>query len=116
MNLISKSKPSPRLETIEHTNRKLQQRLRFILMAYVGVVMTSPAFAQLVEGENTANWFLALFSPALCLALLTIVLIVTGLLLWMGKLAGRTFGLIMGGSILVFGGRTIAPKIIAIFS
>ena len=116
MNLFFKSNRPPRLETIEQSTRRLNQRLRFTLMAYLGVVMASPAFAQLTEGENTANWFLALFSPALCLTLLTIVLIVSGFLLWSGRLTGKMFGLIMGGSVLIFGGRTIAPKIVAIFS
>ena len=62
--------------------------------------------AQLTEADDTANWFLALFSPTLLLALLTIVLIVTGFMVWAGRITPKTFGGILGGCISIFGARS----------
>lgn len=69
----------------------------------------------LTEVENTATWVLNIFSPALLLVLLTLLLIGAGLAVYFGKLSGQLFVKILVGSVLVFGSRTIAPKIIALF-
>ena len=67
----------------------------------------------LVEAENTATWVLNIFSPALTLALLTILLIGSGIAVYFGRMSGGMFFKILIGSILVFGARSIAPRIIA---
>lgn len=67
----------------------------------------------LVEAENTATWVLDIFSPALTLALLTILLIGSGIAVYFGRMSGGMFFKILIGSILVFGARNIAPRIIA---
>ena len=90
-------------------------QVRFIVTSTVLAFMASPAFAQLTEAENTANWVLAIFSPALLLTLLTILMIGCGLAVYMGKITGSLFMKILLGSVFVFGARTLAPKIIALF-
>jgi len=89
--------------------------VRIFVATCMTALLASPAFAQLVEAESTVNWVLAIFSPALLLALLTILLIGCGLAVYMGKLSGSLFMKILVGSIFVFGARTLAPKIIALF-
>lgn len=71
------------------------------------------AGGSLVEAENTATWVLDIFSPALLLALLTIILIGSGLAVYFGRMSGGMFFKILIGSILIFGARNIAPRIIA---
>ena len=58
---------------------------------------------------------LNIFSPGLLLTLLTILLIGCGIAVYLGKLSGGLFTKILIGSIFVFGARTLAPKIIALF-
>lgn len=89
--------------------------VRIFVVTYVTALLASPAFAQLAEAENTTNWVLAIFSPALLLSLLTILLIGCGLAVYLGKLSGSLFMKILVGSIFVFGARSLAPKIIALF-
>ena len=106
------------LTTIGLTLQQQQARathVRILIATCVTTVLASPAFAQLAEAENTVNWVLAIFSPPLLLALLTILLIGCGLAVYMGKLSGSLFMKILVGSIFVFGARTLAPKIIALF-
>ncbi len=85
------------------------------LLSCVAATMATPAFAQLTEVENTATWVLDIFSPALMLLILTILLIGVGIAVYFGKLSGGLFVKILIGSILIFGARTIAPKIVALF-
>jgi hypothetical protein len=54
-------------------------------------------------------------SAGLLLTFLTILLIGCGIAVYMGKLSGGMFIKILVGSIFVFGARTLAPKIIALF-
>jgi type IV secretory pathway VirB2 component (pilin) len=89
--------------------------VRTFIATCMTAAMASPAFAQLTEADNTVNWVLNIFSPALLLALLTLLLIGCGLAVYMGKLSGGLFLKILVGSIFVFGARTIAPKIIGLF-
>lgn len=89
--------------------------VRVFVATCVTTLLASPAFAQLAETENAANWVLAIFSPALLLSLLTILLIGCGLAVYMGKISGSLFMKILVGSVFVFGARTLAPKIIALF-
>ena len=99
----------------------LQQRearathVRGLVATCMTAFIASPACAQLAEAESTVTWVLNIFSPALLLALLTILLIGCGLAVYMGKLSGSLFMKILVGSIFVFGARTLAPKIIALF-
>jgi type IV secretory pathway VirB2 component (pilin) len=90
-------------------------RVRLYILSCMATTMATPAFAQLTEAENTANWVLRIFSPALLLTLLTLLLIGCGLAVYMGKLSGGLFVKILVGSIFIFGARTLAPKIIALF-
>lgn len=69
----------------------------------------------LSEVETTAQWVLDIFSPGLLLIAITILLIGCGLAVWAGKMTGKMFVTILAGSILVFGARTIGPKIVALF-
>lgn len=85
------------------------------LVSCAAATMATPAFAQLTEAENTAQWVLDIFSPTLMLVILTILLIGCGIAVYMGKLSGGLFVKILIGSILIFGAGTIAPKIIALF-
>lgn len=100
--------------TVQQQQMRAAQ-VRFIVTSTVLALMASPAFAQLTEAENTANWVLAIFSPALLLTLLTILMIGCGLAVYMGKITGSLFMKILLGSVFVFGARTLAPKIIALF-
>lgn len=90
-------------------------RVRLFILSCMATTMATPAFAQLAEAESTATWVLNIFSPALLLTLLTILLIGCGIAVYMGKLSGGLFVKILIGSIFVFGARTLAPKIIALF-
>ena len=90
-------------------------RVRLFILSCMATTMATPAFAQLTEAEGTATWVLNIFSPALLLTLLTLLLIGCGLAVYMGKLSGSLFVKILIGSIFVFGARTLAPKIIALF-
>lgn len=69
----------------------------------------------LAEVEDTAQFVLDIFSPGLLLVLLTLLLIGCGLAVYAGKMTGKMFLTILIGSVLIFGARTIAPKIIALF-
>ena len=100
--------------TLQH-QRARATHVRILVATAATSFLASPAFAQLVEAENTVNWVLAIFSPALLLALLTILLIGCGLAVYLGKLSGSLFMKVLVGSIFVFGARTLAPKIIALF-
>jgi type IV secretory pathway VirB2 component (pilin) len=90
-------------------------RVRLFILSCMATTMATPAFAQLTETEGVATWVLNIFSPALLLTLLTVLLIGCGLAVYLGKLSGGLFVKILIGSIFVFGARTIAPKIIALF-
>lgn len=90
-------------------------RVRVLLSTAIATTVSSPAFAQLTEAESTATWVLNIFSPALMLTILTIVLIGCGVAVYLGKLSGGLFTKILIGSIFIFGARTLAPKIIALF-
>ena len=89
--------------------------VRVFVATAMCAAMATPAFAQLTEAESTVTWVLNIFSPALLLGLLTILLIGCGLAVYMGKISGALFMKILVGSIFVFGARTLAPKIIALF-
>ena len=95
--------------------KKRATHVRLLVATCFTAAMASPAFAALTEAESTVAWVLAIFSPALLLGLLTILLIGCGLAVFMGKLSGGLFMKILVGSIFVFGARTLAPKIIALF-
>ena len=97
------------------SQERRSMHVRIAVITGLTALYTSPAFAQLAEAENTVNWVLAIFSPALLLGLLTILLVGCGLAVYMGKLSGALFMKILVGSVLVFGARTLAPKIIALF-
>jgi len=109
------------MKALTTTGLTLQQQqarslhVRIFVATCVTALLASPAFAQLAEAENTVNWVLAIFSPALLLGLLTILLVGCGLAVYMGKLSGSLFMKILVGSVFVFGARTLAPKIIALF-
>ena len=92
-----------------------RKRVYLYLLSCVAVTMATPAFAQLTEAESTATWVLNIFSPALMLTALTILLVGCGIAVYFGKLNGGLFVKILVGSILVFGARTIAPKIVSVF-
>ena len=100
--------------TLQHQQTRAAH-VRILVATCVTALVASPAFAQLAEAENTTNWVLAIFSPALLLSLLTILLIGCGLAVYLGKLSGSLFMKILVGSVFVFGARTLAPKIIALF-
>jgi type IV secretory pathway VirB2 component (pilin) len=76
---------------------------------------TSSTTGSLSEVETTTTWVLNIFSPALCLGLLTILLIGCGLAVYFGRMSGQLFVKVLLGSVLVFGARTIAPKLQGIF-
>ena len=109
------------MKALATTGLTLQQQqtrslhVRILVATSITALFASPAFAQLTEAENTVNWVLAIFSPALLLGLLTILLVGCGLAVYMGKLSGGLFVKILVGSVFVFGARTLAPKIIALF-
>lgn len=100
--------------TVQQQNERAN-RVRIFLATCIATTMASPAFAQLTEAESTATWVLNIFSPALMLTVLTILLIGCGVATYLGKLSGSLFTKILIGSIFVFGARTLAPKIIALF-
>lgn len=90
--------------------------VRHYLIACLAATATQPAFAQLTEVESAGNFVLEIFSPALMLTALTILIFGCGLAVWFGRMSGGLFVKILIGSILVFGARTIAPKIVAAFT
>lgn len=94
----------------ERTNR-----VRLFILSCMATTMATPAFAQLTEAESVTTWVLNIFSPALLLGVLTILLIGSGIAVFLGKLSGGLFVKILVGSIFVFGARSIAPKLIALF-
>lgn len=69
----------------------------------------------LSEVEDTATWVLNIFSPGLLLTFLTVLLIGCGIAVYFGRLSGSLFVKILIGSVLVFGARTIAPKLVSLF-
>jgi hypothetical protein len=89
------------------------------LVSCVALAESHLAFAQaagsLSEAESAFTWVLNIFSPALLLTALTLLLIGCGIAVYYGRLTGMTFVKIMIGSLFIFGARTIAPKIVAIF-
>jgi type IV secretory pathway VirB2 component (pilin) len=95
--------------------QKRAAHARILVATCVTSLATAPAFAQLTEVDNTVNWVLAIFSPGLLLALLTLLLIGVGLAVYFGRLSGGLFMKVLVGSVFVFGARTLAPKIIALF-
>jgi type IV secretory pathway VirB2 component (pilin) len=103
------------LNNLTQQKTNARQRARTYVLSCMAAAMATPAFAQLTEVEGTAQWVLDIFSPALLLTLLTILLIGCGLAVYMGKMSGSMFMKILLGSIFVFGARTLAPKIIALF-
>jgi type IV secretion system protein VirB2 len=103
------------LTTLNQKQQNARQRVRLYILSCMAATMATPAFAQLTEAESTATWVLNIFSPALLLTFLTILLIGCGIAVYMGKLSGGMFIKILVGSIFVFGARTLAPKIIALF-
>ena len=98
-----------------HQQQERAARVRMFFATCVAMTLASPAFAQLTEAESTATWVLNIFSPALMLTILTILLIGCGVAVYLGKLSGGLFTKILIGSIFVFGARTLAPKIISLF-
>ena len=100
--------------TIQQQQARASQ-VRIFIATCMTAAMASPAFAQLTEAESGVTWVLNIFSPTLLLGLLTILLIGCGLAVYLGKLSGGLFIKILVGSMLVFGARTIAPKIVALF-
>lgn len=98
-----------------HKQQERASRVRLFILSCIAATMATPAFAQLTEAESTATWVLNIFSPALLLTLLTMLLIGCGIAVYLGKLSGGLFVKILVGSIFIFGARTIAPKIIALF-
>lgn len=91
-------------------------RVMLWLLGAMALAESHVAFAgSLAEAENTVTWVLNIFSPGLLLGLLTILLIGCGLAVYAGKLSSSLFVKILIGSILVFGARTIAPKLVALF-
>lgn len=92
-----------------------RDKTRAFLLAAFASLASTPALAALTEAEGTMTWVLNIFSPGLLLALLTIILIGCGIYVWSGKMRGDTWVKILVGCILVFGARTIAPKIVALF-
>jgi type IV secretory pathway VirB2 component (pilin) len=95
---------------------KQRRAVSVYLLGCMALVQSHSAMAgSLVEAENTITWVLNIFSPALMLAMLTILLIGTGIAVYFGKMSGGTFVKILIGSILIFGARAIAPRIVALF-
>ena len=80
------------------------------------LLASTAARAQLTEVENAGTWVLAIFSPAILLIGLTVLLIGCGLAVWFGRMTGGLFVKILLGSLLVFGARTIAPQLVAAFA
>jgi uncharacterized membrane protein len=74
------------------------------------------AAGSLSEAETAATWTLNIFSPALLLVLLTLLLIGCGIAVYWGRMSGEWFVRILIGSVLLFGARTIAPKLAGIFT
>jgi|SRR5581483_7405628 len=95
------------------------RRLSAYLLSCMALAETELAHAgaggSLSEAETTATWVLNIFSPGLLLSLLTILLIGCGIAVYFGRLSGQLFVKILIGSVLLFGARTIAPKIVALF-
>ena len=90
-------------------------RVRLFIASCIALTLASPTYAQLTEAEGVGTWVLNIFSPALMLTILTILLIGCGIAVYLGRLSGGLFTKILIGSIFVFGARTLAPKIIALF-
>jgi type IV secretory pathway VirB2 component (pilin) len=95
--------------------RKVSAYLLSCMVAAETELAHAQAAGSLSEVENTATWVLNIFSPILLLALLTLLLIGCGLAVYFGRLSGENFVKVLVGSVLVFGARTIAPKIVALF-
>lgn len=94
----------------------VRARVMLWLIGAMALAESHVAFAgSLAEVENTVTWVLNIFSPVLLLGLLTILLIGCGLAVYAGKLSSSLFVKILIGSIFVFGARTIAPKVVALF-
>lgn len=89
-------------------------KLRTALL--IGLMLPlSSAHAQLAEAENAGAWVLSIFSPAILLIGLTVLMIGCGLAVWFGRMTGGLFTKILVGALLVFGARTIAPQLAAVF-
>ena len=88
--------------------------LKNLTIGVMATVITHKAFAQLTEVENTVLWVEDIFSPALLLSALIILCIGCGIAFMFGRMSGGLFVRILVGSILIFGARTIAPKLAAI--
>jgi type IV secretory pathway VirB2 component (pilin) len=102
--------------TVQRAARKRFGDARAWLVGCMVLAQTqTPAWASLSEAEGTATWVLNIFSPGLLLTMLTLLLIGCGLAVYFGKMSGQMFVKILIGSILIFGARTIAPKIVALF-
>ncbi len=94
--------------------RMINNGLQNLVIGGMAMLVTHEAFAQLTEVENTALWVEDIFSPALLLTALIILCIGCGLAVMFGRLSGILFVRILVGSVLIFGARTIAPKLSAI--
>ncbi len=94
--------------------RMINNGLQNLVIGGMAMLVTHKAFAQLTEVENTALWVEDIFSPALLLTALIILCIGCGLAVMFGRLSGILFVRILVGSVLIFGARTIAPKLSAI--
>lgn len=108
------------LSNVQQNARAKTPSIHAWLLGSMALAQTRMAYAgggggSLTEVEGTAAWVLNIFSPGLLLTLLTILLIGCGIAVYLGKMGGQLFLRILIGSILVFGGRTIAPKLIALF-
>lgn len=84
-------------------------------MVLVEAEFAHAAGGSLSEVEDTADFVLNIFSPGLLLTLLTILLVGCGIAVYFGRMSGSLFVKILVGSVLVFGARTIAPKLVALF-
>jgi type IV secretory pathway VirB2 component (pilin) len=104
-------------QTLLGIARKARSRTKVRLLGGLVLAQSHLAHAagSLSEAENAATWVLNIFSPTLLLVLLTLLLIGCGLAVYFGRMTGKLFVSIMVGSVLVFGARTIAPRIVAIF-
>lgn len=85
--------------------------LQNLIIGVMTMGITHKAFAQLSEVENTVLWVEDIFSPVLLLSALIILCIGCGLAFMFGRMSGGLFVRILGGSILIFGARTIAAKL-----
>jgi len=96
------------------------RKVSAFLLSCMAIAETELAHAQaaggsLSEVENTATWVLNIFSPGLLLTLLTILLVGSGIAVFFGRMSGSLAVKILIGSVLVFGARTIGPKLSTIF-